>query len=254
MAKTIFTCESVEKQVPVCSIPGCGKDVNCKGVCRSHYQRDYRAERSVKTPRSNVAREAVCVFCKANFSYKFKAGAGRVFCSKKCSGRAMSQRMTSLRSPPATCKAPDCGDHAVRSGSELCEKHYARFRRTGSYEKQVSVRKTKGKYFYISAKDHPLANFGGYCYAHRIVAYDKYKGVCQPCRWCGELLDWQSAVVDHLNEVKTDNRPENLVVACNACNRSRGAILPFIRKCSDTSFEAFVEQARSYRRSHGDIT
>jgi hypothetical protein len=51
------------------------------------------------------------------------------------------------------------------------------------------------------------------------------------CHWCNRPVSWDltypasiaGLVVDHLNEVKDDNRPENLVASCNPCNSGRSA-------------------------------
>jgi hypothetical protein len=61
-----------------------------------------------------------------------------------------------------------------------------------------------------------------------MVAYDARAGVCGPCHWCGVGLDWPSAHVDHLNDSKDDNSPDNLVVSCPECNKMRGMLLSFI--------------------------
>ena len=80
------------------------------------------------------------------------------------------------------------------------------------------------------APGHPMARSNGWAYEHRLVAFRKYGPGAQACHWCGIRLGWPAIVVDHLNEVKTDNRPENLVVACTPCNRARGSIIPFIER------------------------
>jgi 5-methylcytosine-specific restriction endonuclease McrA len=77
-------------------------------------------------------------------------------------------------------------------------------------------------------------------FEHRAVMYDRLGAGPLPCFWCGISLAWGKVVIDHLNEVKDDNRPENLVVSCNNCNRARGAMIPFIRTMRPAAFEVFV--------------
>lgn len=57
----------------------------------------------------------------------------------------------------------------------------------------------KAGYVYVYAPDHPNANAHGYVYEHRLVMETKL----------GRLLT-KSERVHHLNNVKADNRPENL--------------------------------------------
>jgi len=86
-----------------------------------------------------------------------------------------------------------------------------------------------GNYFVVKAPYHPVSftNGGkkGWAPRHRKVFYDHVNGEPQKCVYCeyGPLPwrgDWRTAVnIDHFNEVKGDDRIENLLAACSWCNR-----------------------------------
>ena len=72
---------------------------------------------------------------------------------------------------------------------------------------------------------HPLARSGGLLGEHRKVLYDKIGPGEHPCYWCGRTLSWgglDGIVVDHIDEDRLNNDPNNLVPSCNPCNIGRG--------------------------------
>lgn len=77
--------------------------------------------------------------------------------------------------------------------------------------------------------NHPATNAGGLTFQHRIILWDKLNGQDAPCHWCGRELFWSkkypqnqdALITDHVNNIKDDNRPENLVPSCGLCNITR---------------------------------
>jgi hypothetical protein len=77
--------------------------------------------------------------------------------------------------------------------------------------------------------NHPLAIANGCVAEHRRVLYAKIGDGPHACTWCRRTVRWMPGVhyhpdalaADHLNGDTTDNRPENLIPSCIACNRQR---------------------------------
>lgn len=132
------------------------------------------------------------------------------------------------------CRVDGCEQRANRVGAKLCEKHYMRLRRKGTTDKTTKPERIEHSHGYVlvAPKDHPLMQgkpSGSRIYEHRMVFFDKYGGGEHQCYWCGDAILFQDMHVDHLNAVKHDNRIDNLVAACPACNRARG-----IQKMTET--------------------
>lgn len=76
-------------------------------------------------------------------------------------------------------------------------------------------------YRQLKRPDHPLACATGIVFEHRMVLYDSIGPGPHPCHWCKQLLDWDDLQADHLNHIRADNRPKNLVPSCPSCNKGR---------------------------------
>lgn len=130
------------------------------------------------------------------------------------------------------CRAPGCDRLANRTGAGICEVHYYRQRHHGSFELpahhwRVAGRKgryvTTDGYIIVDAPDgHPLANAKGQIMEHRLVYHAHHGDGPFSCHWCGKHVTWQTLHIDHVNDVKDDNAPSNLVASCNICNPMRG--------------------------------
>lgn len=195
-----------------------------------------------------MERTKICPVCKKSFSYPIGKGTDRKHCSPAC--RATYRKI--LRAewwknlPP--CAVDGCEKPASRVNSGLCEMHYGRQRRSGTFEaKKIKGRYVTGAgYIKLLLPGHPLADSKGHLFEHRKVAFEANEGKPLQCFWCGCTLDWQKAVVDHLNENKQDNRIENLVVSCNDCNRARGAMLPFIERMRDAALNVLIDLIKNH--------
>ena len=98
-------------------------------------------------------------------------------------------------------------------------------------KRPISYGMTRGYRYVNGDYDHPLYVKGQFLLEHRKVLYDKIGSGPHPCHWseaygCGRRsLEWKGLsglVVDHLDDDKLNNTPENLVPACSSCNMRRG--------------------------------
>lgn len=196
--------------------------------------------------RSKTFRTRNCLDCNKQFSYPIARGTDRVFCSSACAARNSSRhRKARLEREAGECNSPWCNAIATRKGSGQCERCYYSARRNGGQAKAPYTRNavsvhTAG-YVQIRKPEHPLSNKYGMVYEHRLACYERHGGVCPACYWCGVSIDWEVCHVDHLNDLKDDNRTDNLVVTCNGCNRLRGAIPNFMRRISPDRVNHFLQ-------------
>lgn len=109
-------------------------------------------------------------------------------------------------------------------------------------------------YCYLTGQqEHPLAIRGAVA-EHRKVLYDKIGPGPHPCHWCRKMLYWgghDGICVDHLDDDKSNNDPENLVPSCSPCNSLRGGVVPPRGEKNGQAklTEAEVLQIRRYPRS-----
>lgn len=129
------------------------------------------------------------------------------------------------------CAVQDCAERPYAHG--WCSRHFQRWKANG--DPLATQRRERGTgsitvqgYMIIWVAGHPLANARG-VFEHRVVLYDAIGPGEHPCHWCSALVTWditasadpRALVVDHLDFVKLNNDPANLVPACWACNIAR---------------------------------
>lgn len=132
----------------------------------------------------------------------------------------------------------------------LCRAHYARLWRLGDVRADAPIGalrpgrgrayNTSSHYVHITDHDHPLADKRGRVLEHRRVLFDLIGPGEHPCFHCGRTVEWlttrhtkgsNALVVDHIDNDPTNNRPENLLPSCLACNtRSKGNHLSTVLK------------------------
>jgi 5-methylcytosine-specific restriction endonuclease McrA len=104
--------------------------------------------------------------------------------------------------------------------------HYFRRMRYGTFELTRKPGRERfirsDGYVMVHARGHRFASLRNhYAFEHRVVAYAKYGDTLPDCGLCGIPLDWSIAVIDHIDEVRTNNAPSNLRPLCWKCNIQR---------------------------------
>lgn len=125
------------------------------------------------------------------------------------------------------CKVDDCSRPTRYKSQGVCQKHYFRFMRYGTYSltRKPAAPKRQNPKGYVLVRDpsHPLAHKGGYVYEHRRVVYGIYGENLPDCELCGKGTSWApyQTHIDHIDEDTSNNDPSNLRVLCNPCNSQR---------------------------------
>lgn len=125
------------------------------------------------------------------------------------------------------CKIEGCEKSAVYKSDQVCQMHYFRFMRNGTYD---TVRKRAYRYINpagyhsIYEPEHCLAQKNGYVYEHRFNLFNEKGRSISKCELCNSPWSWDdiyNSHVDHIDEDKSNNKPINLRPLCNSCNTKR---------------------------------
>jgi 5-methylcytosine-specific restriction endonuclease McrA len=128
--------------------------------------------------------------------------------------------------PSMKCGVETCMSRRKHRG--YCPRHYQRLMRYGhpsKYKQTGAITNHRG-YTKLRKPGHPLAGADGYVYAHRFHLYERIGPGFHLCIYCGKPVTWaesspeshRALVVDHRNDDKSDNSPENLAPCCQSCN------------------------------------
>jgi 5-methylcytosine-specific restriction endonuclease McrA len=168
--------------------------------------------------------------CGNQFEYEVKRGADRVICSAECQSAKRKTTQHLAVSGFAACIIEGCCSKVRSAQADYCETHYYRIRRNGTIKLKTdtdpppnTIRHSHGYVLEYAPEHFEAARLGVNRVAqHRRVFYDHNGSGPFNCHWCQKLVTWEGMHVDHVNAVRDDNRVENLVAACPACNHKRG--------------------------------
>ncbi|MDP8184385.1 HNH endonuclease signature motif containing protein [Phocoenobacter skyensis] len=122
------------------------------------------------------------------------------------------------------CKIDGCQRKAMYKSQQVCQLHYFRFMRNGTYDienkRKARAQNDKG-YQMLYLCSHPLAMKGGYVYEHRAVVFDKFGYDLPDCKFCQTKLTWSNVHIDHIDNNIKNNSLENLRPICRGCNVMR---------------------------------
>lgn len=226
----------MESNKTLCTAEGC-ENVRAKNrtkcqPCTNDYQRAWRAKNPDKV------RTATTKYAKANPD-KIRAYAREYYENNKDEILAKNKEWRKAN--------PEIVAAAQRRWKEANEGH--------TYEDPSG-------YVNYVGYNHPIANPSGLTRYHRVVLWDKLGGKDAKCHWdCGKQLSWalkhphpNAMVVDHVNAVKNDNRPENLVPSCQSCNSKRadhsGREKTITGKCQ---LEYCDRDAKTHSKNHPNL-
>lgn len=123
------------------------------------------------------------------------------------------------------CKIDGCNRVSAYKEQDVCQKHYFRFMRYGTYElnrKRKYRLSNPAGYQSIFEPKHPLAQKSGYVYEHRFIVFNEYGYNLPDCELCGKPTRWDTCHIDHIDEDVTNNILKNLRPVCRPCNTNRG--------------------------------
>lgn len=126
------------------------------------------------------------------------------------------------------CKIDGCHRELKYKALGVCQTHYHRMWRNGSFDDPPARRgrdryEDDRGYQFVYTTCHPLLAKGQmYIGEHRAILYEKLKGAQEMlCDLCSCKLTWKTCQADHIDENPRNNDPDNIRPLCRRCNTWR---------------------------------
>lgn len=124
------------------------------------------------------------------------------------------------------CHVDGCGREVRYLEKQVCQMHYFRMMRNGSYELKPRTKVQRivmpGRgYIRVFDPLHPLRDSLGYVAEHRKIVYARYGENLPACEICGKPTQWQTCHIDHIDRDVKNNDVANLRPLCAGCNTWR---------------------------------
>lgn len=131
------------------------------------------------------------------------------------------------------CVIENCRRTVRYKDRGICQMHYFRFMRNGSYDLKTERRPSPKRprkdryvdpkgYVVVWAEGHPLANKRGLVRENRRVYHDEVDSSPTSCLLCSEPINWKTLHIDHIDNNTGNNDKHNLRALCRSCNVFRG--------------------------------
>lgn len=176
----------------LCSVADCSNRPLARGLCKLHYNRQYRAGNIEQQQMLRMARTGTCQV--GGCSGKVAASG---YCNRHYKRFLAHGDPNKGRVPNSTpCAAAACDRLARCAG--YCNMHYSRLKRTGSLERRLAPAGS----WHLSVQGYMVGTRNGKTVLQHRWIVEQALGKPLP----------HNAEIHHLNGDKTDNRPCNLVV------------------------------------------
>lgn len=152
------------------------------------------------------------------------------------------------------CKVDGCLRVSMYKKDDVCQRHYFRFMRNGTYDtvttRKYRISNPKG-YQLLFIPNHPLSQRSGYIYEHRYVMYCMWGDELPDCEICGKPCNWEpyTTHIDHIDKDVTNNDQKNLRPLCNPCNSRRDyPLMHELDRCSSIEYMGVTMTAEEWSR------
>lgn len=169
----------------------------------------------------------ICDLCSNSFTRRADKGSTEKCnkCIRKEAGEKISKTklLQNKLKPAVYCCVDGCDRVASYKNDKLCQKHYFRRMRYGTFE-LTQIRKYRienpAGYQKLYEPTHPLSNKDGYVYEHRMVYYNSGQSA-EKCSICDCKINWKVLHIDHIDKNVKNNDLSNLRPTCRNCNTFR---------------------------------